>query len=127
MMWFKKTTEKQNKKELSLKKEQKEKLKAEGELAIDVFKTADSFVIRSAIAGITENDIELSMENDMLTISGERKEPDSSPNKKYSYQECYFGPFSRKIILPADIKASELEASLENGLLIIKAPLKGKH
>src|SRR3989338_6689060 len=75
----------------------------EGELVVDVFETNSDFVVLAAIAGVQIKDVDISLEKDMMVIKGNRQDPHEHPGKKYFYQECFWGPFSRKIILPENI------------------------
>lgn len=93
-----------------------------GELVIDVYQTDNDFIITSAVAGITIKDIDISVDKDMMIIKGHRPEPDANLSKKYFYQECYWGPFTRKIILPTDINIENTSAEMEKGILTIKIP-----
>lgn len=99
----------------------------EGELVCDVYETQAEFVISSAIAGVTINDVDISIEKDMMIIKGDRKNPNQINEKKYLYQECYWGPFSKKIILPENIKAQEASAEMDKGILTIKFPKTEKN
>lgn len=94
----------------------------EGQLSVDVFQTDDSVVIKSTIAGVQPEDIDISINNDMITIRGERKREEQIESEDYYYQECYWGAFSRSIILPVEVKAEEVEASLSNGVLTVRLP-----
>ncbi|TSC94638.1 MAG: HSP20 family protein [Parcubacteria group bacterium Licking1014_1] len=94
----------------------------EGELVIDVYETNSDFVVLSAIAGIQIKDIDISLEKDMLIIKGNRQNPCFGSDKKYFYQECYWGPFSRKIVLPENINIAEAAAEINKGVLTIKIP-----
>jgi len=94
----------------------------EGELVVDVYETDTSFVVLAAIAGVLIKDMDISIEKDMMVIKGNRLDPHSHPDKKYFYQECYWGPFSRKIVLPENINIDEADAQMEKGLLTIKIP-----
>ena len=94
----------------------------EGQLTIDVYQTADSIVIKSTIAGVSNEDLDISIDNDMVTIQGERRTESSVEEKDYYYQECYWGSFSRSVILPCDVKADEADAELKNGILTIVLP-----
>jgi HSP20 family protein len=95
---------------------------AEGQLTIDVYQTDDAIVIKSTIAGVKPEDLDVAINNDMVTIKGERKNEESVPDGNYYYQECYWGPFSRSILLPVDIISDKAEASLKNGILTIRLP-----
>ena len=70
-----------------------------GQLAVDVYQTENELVIQSAIAGVKSEDLDISLEGDVITISGERKKP-FEEKEDYFSQECYWGKFSRQIILP---------------------------
>jgi HSP20 family protein len=94
----------------------------DGELVIDVFETNSDFVVLAAIAGVQIKDIDISLEKDMMIIKGNRQDPQCDPEKKYFYQECYWGPFSRKIILPENVDIDKADAQMDKGVLTIKVP-----
>ena len=95
---------------------------SEGELVIDVFETKSDFVVLTAIAGVNIKDLDIAVEKDMMVIKGQRKSPHDHPEKKYFYQECYWGPFSRKIVLPENIDTQKADAQMDKGVLTIKIP-----
>lgn len=95
---------------------------AEGQLTIDVYQTEDAIVIKSTIAGVKPEDLDVSISNDMVTIKGERKNEEEISGENYYYQECYWGQFSRSVVLPVDVIADKIEASLKNGILTIRLP-----
>jgi HSP20 family protein len=94
----------------------------QGELVIDVFETGSDFVVLAAIAGVQIKDLDISLEKDMMIIKGNRCDPHDLADKKYFYQECYWGPFSRKIILPENIDIDKADAQMDKGVLTIKIP-----
>lgn len=94
----------------------------EGELAVDVYQTDQDFVIQTTIAGIKPEDLNVCVENDVITMRGNRKRPEEKEEKSYFYQECYWGFFSRQIISPVEIDASRAQASLKEGILTIRIP-----
>lgn len=94
----------------------------EGELVVDVFETNTDFVVMSAVAGIAVKDLDISLEKDMMVIKGCRQNPHDDSNQKYFYQECYWGPFSRKVVLPEDIDVDSASAQIDKGLLTIRIP-----
>ena len=94
----------------------------DGELVVDVFETNDSFMVLAAIAGIQIKDLDISLEKDMMVIKGNRCDPHDHPDKKYFYQECYWGPFSRKVVLPENIDIDKADAQIDKGILTIKIP-----
>src|SRR3989339_1983185 len=94
----------------------------EGQLSVDVYQTINAIVIKSTIAGVKPEDIDISINNDMVTIKGKRELESTIAEDDYFYQECYWGGFSRSIILPVEIIADKVEASLKNGVLTISLP-----
>lgn len=94
----------------------------EGQLSIDVYQTANAIVVKSTIAGVSSEDIDISINNDMLTIRGRREQKEKIREEDYLYKECYWGPFSRSVILPVEIEPEKIDAFLENGVLTISLP-----
>jgi len=94
----------------------------EGELAIDAYETDKEFVVQSTIAGISAKDLDISVEDDMLTIRGKREKPINNENRNYLHQECFWGPFSKRIILPEKVKITQAKATVKNGILTLKIP-----
>jgi HSP20 family protein len=94
----------------------------EGELVIDVFETEDNIIIQSAIAGINTDDLEISIEKDMLSIKGTRERKTEEIAKNYYCQECYWGRFSREVILPVETESTKADAAIRNGILTITIP-----
>ena len=95
---------------------------SEGQLTIDVYQTPNEIVIKSTIAGVSPDDIDISITNDMITIKGRRQKDEEVKEEDYYYQECYWGPFSRSVILPVDVEVDRADASMKNGILIIRLP-----
>ncbi len=93
----------------------------EGQLAIDVYQTENDLVIQSAIAGVKPEILDISMEKDVINIKGSRQRP-FEENGDYFSQECFWGPFSREIILPADVDPNRAEATMKDGILTIRIP-----
>lgn len=94
----------------------------DGQLTIDVYQTDNEIVIKSTIAGVKPEDLDISITNDMITLKGERKNEEVVENENYYYQECYWGSFSRSVVLPVDVISEKAEASLKNGILTVKLP-----
>jgi HSP20 family protein len=94
----------------------------EGQLTIDVYQTDNDIVIKSTIAGVKPEDLDVNINNDMITIRGERKQDEQISSDNYYYQECYWGTFSRSVILPVDVLPEKIEASMKNGILTIRLP-----
>jgi len=95
---------------------------SEGQLTIDVYQTDNDIVIKSTIAGVKPEDLDVSINNDMVTIRGERKNEEVVGEENYYYQECYWGNFSRSVILPVDVMSEKSEAAMKNGILTIRLP-----
>lgn len=95
---------------------------SEGQLTIDVYQTPNEIVIKSTIAGVKPEDIDITMANDMITIKGNREKDEEVKEEDYYYQECYWGPFSRSVILPVDVEVDKADASMKNGILTIRLP-----
>ncbi len=98
----------------------------EGQLAVDVYQTPREIIIKSTIAGVRPEDIDISVNNDMVTIKGVRRAAETVAEEEYFYKECYWGGFSRSIILPVDIRDDRVEATLKNGVLTVVLPKAGK-
>ncbi len=94
----------------------------EGQLAVDVFQTKESVVIKAPIAGVDPKQLEVAIAEDVVTIRGERVDDSVVERENYYVQECYWGAFSRSIIMPVSVNADKAEASLKNGVLSITIP-----
>ena len=93
----------------------------EGQLAVDIYETSKALVVKVPIAGVNPEDIDISVNDGMLTIRGKRhgaKVDDAA----YLIRECYWGSFSRSVILPVDVRAENIEAAMVNGVLTITLP-----
>lgn len=98
----------------------------EGALNIDMYQTKDNVIIKSTIAGVRPDDIDITVANDMVTISGSRKREEKINDDDYFYQECYWGGFSRSVIVPVDIDSEHIEADLKDGILTVVVPKAAK-
>lgn len=94
----------------------------EGQLAVDVGQTEDKLVIVATIAGAKPEDVSITINNDMLTIRGRRETEIDLQKEDYFYRECYWGNFSRTIVLPVDVLTDEAEAVFRNGVLTVIIP-----
>lgn len=98
----------------------------EGQLAVDVAQTDEELIITAPVAGADPNQVSLHLQNDVLTIRGERHSP-VPDGAEYFYEECFWGKFSRTIVLPVDIKVELARAEFKNGVLTVRLPkLKAK-
>lgn len=94
----------------------------EGQLAVDVYQTKDTIVIKAPIAGVKPEDIDVAISEDVVTIRGDRKEETKIDKDGYYVQECFWGSFSRSVILPTSTVAEKANASLKDGVLTIEIP-----
>ncbi len=95
----------------------------EGELTVDVYADGDNIVIETLVAGLNPDSLDVSIAHDLVTIKGERKRAKEIPGKNYYYQECFYGEFSRTILLPTDIDPDKAKANFsKNGILTIVMP-----
>ena len=92
----------------------------DGELAVDVYQTEKDVVIQSAIAGVRPEELDITVENDVVTIRGIRKNPDEKEQKQYLHEECFWGPFSRQIFLPEEVDVKNAEAAMKDGILTLR-------
>lgn len=94
----------------------------DGELTVDVYQTGDDIVVQSAVAGVKPEDLDIAIENDMVTIKGERRNSTKEEKKNYIHQECFWGTFSRQILLPEEVDSNRAEASFQEGVLTLRLP-----
>ncbi|KKQ27617.1 MAG: Small heat shock protein [Candidatus Magasanikbacteria bacterium GW2011_GWC2_37_14] len=94
----------------------------EGQLAVDVAETVNEIVIVSTMAGAEFDKIEVFLHNDLLTIRGARNSPLENNQVGYFHEECFWGKFSRTIILPMEVKGDLAKAEYKNGVLTITVP-----
>lgn len=101
-----------------------ESLPEEGQLSIDVFRDDDALVIRSTVAGVKPEDLDVSIHGDLLTIRGKRESGKEVPGDQWFYRECYWGTFSRSVVLPFEVASDHATASLKNGVLEVRVPVR---
>lgn len=94
---------------------------ADGELVVDIFQTETELIVQSAVAGIKPEELNIDIEKDVLIIKGERKNNECE-KRDYFFQECYWGPFSRQIILPVEVDSGRVKAEMKEGILTIRMP-----
>ncbi len=94
----------------------------EGQLAVDVYQTTDKIIVKAPIAGVKPEDIDVAISEDVVTIRGDRKDEFAVEKDNYYVQECFWGSFSRSVILPTSTVADKAEASLKDGVLTIQIP-----
>ncbi len=95
---------------------------AEGHLLIDVYHDADTITIESAIAGVESDDLDISITPESVIIKGTRNRKEKVHKNDFLHQECFWGKFSRSVILPQEIDPDTAQASLKDGVLKIVLP-----
>ena len=94
----------------------------EGQLTVDVYQTPTNIIIESAVAGVDPENIDISVSPDAVVIRGKRHKDETVAEKDYLYQECFWGRFSRSIILPQEVDSDKAHASIKNGVIKITLP-----
>jgi HSP20 family molecular chaperone IbpA len=94
----------------------------EGQLTIDVYQTPTEIIIESAVAGVQPEDLDVNVTTDSISIKGKRRREKQIKDEDYFYQECYWGRFSRSVILPQEVDPDNSTVSFKNGILIIRLP-----
>lgn len=90
-----------------------------GQLAVDVYETDEQLVVKARTAGVNKEDLDVSISDGILTISGTLSSGDDSAATNWHIQECYWGEFSRTLALPVPVKEDEVAAVLKDGVLTI--------
>lgn len=92
----------------------------EGQLSVDVIETDKDVIVRSAIAGVKAEDLDVNVTQDTMTIRGKRENScHAEETGTIHVQECYWGNFSRSIVLPCHVRPDEAEAMIKNGILTV--------
>ncbi len=94
----------------------------DAELTVDVYQTGDMIVVKSMIAGVRPEDLDVSITRDIVTIRGKREEERVTNADDYFARELFWGSFSRTISLPEEVDVDKAEAVEKHGLLILKLP-----
>ena len=100
-------------------------LKTDGQLTVDIYQTSSDLIIQSAVAGVDLKDLDITVDKDLVLIKGKRDRPGKEKGD-YFCKECYWGTFSRKIILPVEVNCDKIQATLKKGILTIKIPKRTK-
>jgi HSP20 family protein len=90
-----------------------------GQLAVDVYETDEKLIVKARTAGVNKEDLDVSISDGILTISGTLSSGDDAGATNWHIQECYWGEFSRTLALPVAVKEDEVEAVLKDGVLTI--------
>lgn len=90
--------------------------------SVDISETPQQYNIRAEIPGMKKEDIKISVNRNILTLSGEKKEEKKTEGEKFHRSESYYGSFQRSFTLPDGIKADKVEASFKDGVLSVTVP-----
>src|SRR5437762_2864803 len=90
-----------------------------GQLAVDVYETKEKLVVKARTAGVNKGDLDVSISDNTLSIRGTLSAGNEDDVENYFVQECYWGEFSRSLVLPVPVKEDEIEAVLKDGVLTI--------
>lgn len=93
------------------------------QLAVDIRETNDQLVIIAPLAGVDPEDVRIEITEDVVVIEGERENPlRETDMDDYLVNECYFGPFSRSIVLPEMVNSKKAKASFKKSVLVLEIP-----
>jgi HSP20 family protein len=90
--------------------------------AVDVFDTMEAVVLRAELAGMSPDDIEIEVEDNVLTIKGERRFEEKVDEERYYRVERRFGSFQRSLALPQGVRSDDIAAAYEDGILTVTVP-----
>lgn len=99
----------------------------EGQLVVDVYQTDKEIVIRTPVAGVKLADIHITISDNQLTIKGDRTHDDTIPESDYLLKECFWGSFSRTLVLPFNLDPEKIQAYFKDGILKIVIPHQKVH
>ena len=94
----------------------------EAQLTVDVYNTPTELIIKTMVAGVRPDDLDVSITRDSVTIRGKRSEDRTVSSEDYLYRELYWGSFARTISLPEEIEVDESEATEKYGMLVLRMP-----
>jgi HSP20 family protein len=90
--------------------------------AMDIFDTQDAVVLKAELPGLTPDDIDIEIDDNVLTVKGERRFEDTVEEGRYYRLERAYGGFSRTVTLPQGVKSEEISADFDNGVLHVRIP-----
>lgn len=94
----------------------------EWDVALDVAETDDNFIVKATVPGVNPDDMEITLENNVLTLKGEAKSDEDIEDTDYHIRERRFGFFSRSIRFPTAVNGDKVEATYNNGVLTLTVP-----
>ncbi len=90
--------------------------------SVDIFEEKDDIVLKTELPGMTKDDIEINLTDNMITLSGEKKREEKMEEKNYYRLERSYGSFKRSFTLPAEVQSDKAKASFKNGVLEVRVP-----
>ena len=93
---------------------------------IDISETDGEYKIEAELPGINQKEIDVKIDNNILTIKGKKEDVKEEKEKNYHLRERYYGAFQRSISLPNNIEPEKIKARFENGVLNISVPKSDK-
>ena len=99
-----------------------EHAEGQGQFPVEVSQTADAVEVKAALPGFSPEDVDISINNDVLTIKGEHREQTEDKKKEYYRREIRYGSFQRSFSLPVSVDTEKAEARFDNGLLHLTLP-----
>jgi HSP20 family protein len=87
-----------------------------------MYETDDAYVVKAPVPGVKPEDVDVHIEDGVLTLRGETKREENVENARYHWQERWYGQFERSVRLPSQVDASKVEANLKEGILTISVP-----
>ena len=97
-------------------------MEPEGNLTVDVYQTPDKVIVKTLVAGVKPEDLDVTIARDSVVVRGKRESHSEVHEDNYIHKELYWGSFSRTVILPVEVEPEEAEAVERHGLLIISIP-----
>ena len=94
----------------------------EFDLMVDVAEDENAYIIKASLPGVKPEDVEVTLQNNVLTLKGEAKADKEIKEERYHLRERSYGSFVRSLILPTNVKADQIEAKHEDGVLIVRLP-----
>lgn len=104
-----------------------EEVEEEAQLTVDMYQTSSEIVIKTMVAGVKPEDLDVSITRDSVTIRGKRTEDRTISDDEYFHRELYWGAFARTISLPEEISVDDAEAVEKHGVLILHLPKLDKN
>ncbi|MDY6825050.1 MAG: Hsp20/alpha crystallin family protein [Thermodesulfobacteriota bacterium] len=94
--------------------------------AIDVSETDNEYLVKAELPGLKKEDIDISLNNGILTLKGEKKQEKKDDNENYHFRESYFGTFTRSLRLPNDASEEKVDATYHDGVVTVSVPKSEK-